>query len=173
MTLSSLAKRVRGGRASAKVVVIGVLAVGLLGASAAFGGPDITRGRLEASFGSTFVNLYNLQQHVQNGTSVFSAAGGNEISDTLLFDPAPHCTEGGRDVTVGAAGPDWACQVSWPSSATETLVRIDYEVTVQPNGCYTAQGPTTLVGQQKMQGADGRTHTNPLYEFDGCFATAG
>jgi hypothetical protein len=170
MTLSSLAKRVRGRRVSTKTIVIAVLAVVLLGGTAAFGGPDITRARLEASVSSTFVNLYNLQQHVQSGTTDVQPADGG-ISDYLQFDPAPHCTEGGKDVTVGGPGADWACQVLWPSPATETLVRIEYEVTVMPNGCYTAQGPSTLVGQQKMQGADGQMHTNPLYEFDGCFDT--
>jgi hypothetical protein len=173
MTLSSPAKRVRGRRASARTVAVAALAAVLLAGTAGCGGPDITRARLEASIASTFVNLYNLQQHVQAGTSDSLPSGGTGISDSLVFDPAPHCTEGGKEVTVGTPGGDWACRVLWPSPATETLVRIEYEVTVVPSGCYTAQGPSTLVGQQKMQGADGRTHTNPLYEFDGCFDTTG
>jgi hypothetical protein len=156
-----------------KTIVIGALAALLLAGPAAFAGTDITRARLETSLASTFVNMYNLQQHLQVGTSVLPPADPTAISDSLLFDPAPHCTKGGKDVTAGGAGPDWACQVLWPSPANETLVRIDYEVIVQPNGCYTAQGPSNLVGQQKMLGADGQTHTNPLYEFDSCFDTAG
>jgi ABC-2 type transport system permease protein len=173
MTFPSLAKRVRGRPVSAKTVAIAALAAVLLGSTAGCGGPDITRARLEASIGPTFVNLYNLQQHVQSGTSDFQPSGGTGISDSLAFDPAPHCTKGGTDVTAGGPGADWACLVFWPSPSTETLVRIEYEVTVQPNGCYTAQGPSTLVGQQKMLGADGQTHTNSLYEFDSCFDTTG
>jgi hypothetical protein len=170
MTLSSLTKRVRGRRVSWKTVAIIVAVLVVLGGTAAFGGGSgITRARLEAAIGPTFVNLYNLQQQVQSGTTDTFTSKNSGFSDYLSFDPAPHCTKGGQEVTVGGPGPDWACLLLWPSPATETLVRVEYEVTVQPNGCYTAQGPTTLVGQQKMQGADGRTHTNPLYEFDGCF----
>lgn len=172
MTLSSPARRVRGRRISVKIVAIAAFAAVLLGSAAAYGSPDITRARLEASIAPTFVNLYNLQQHIQTGTSSLPS-DPTGISNNLHFDPAPHCTKGGKDVTAGGPGADWACRVGWPSAATETLVRIDYEVTVRPNGCYTAQGPSTLVGQKKMRGADGRTHTNPLYEFYGCFDTTG
>ncbi|HKS50054.1 MAG TPA: hypothetical protein VJT49_34090 [Amycolatopsis sp.] len=156
-----------------RVFAVAALAAVVLGGTAGCGGPDITRARLEASIGSTFVNLYNVGQHVQSGTQDSQPAGATGISDSLTFDAAPHCTKGGKDVAVSGPGADWACLLFWPSPVTETLVRVEYEVTVLPNGCYTAQGPSTLVGQQKVRGADGRTHTNPLYEFDGCFDTIG
>ena len=132
----------------------------LLTATTACGGSDITSARLEHALGPAFRNLFVLQQTELHGTD-------NAPSP----DTWANCTKGGR--TSGGSGPgdDWVCLVHWPAPSGITQP-IAYEVSVRPTGCYTAQGPASLVGQQRIQGADGNQHTNPLYEFDGCFDTA-
>jgi hypothetical protein len=42
---------------------------------------------------------------------------------------------------------------------------------VQSNGCYKAEAPLSLVGQQTLRAADGRIVVNPLFTFYGCFDT--
>ncbi|MEU1628991.1 hypothetical protein ABZ746_27490 [Streptomyces sp. NPDC020096] len=136
-------------------------AMALLGGTAACGaGPDITSPRLEHALGPTFRNLFVLQQTELHG------------SDNM---PSPdtwaNCAKGGRKSGGSGPGDDWVCLVHWPSPSGITQP-VAYEVTVRPTGCYSAQGPANLVGQQRLRGADGLEHTNPLYEFDGCFDTA-
>jgi hypothetical protein len=48
-----------------------------------------------------------------------------------------------------------------------------FEVTAHSNGCYTAGGPSKLVGFQMMTDRHGHQVTNPVYEFDGCFDPQG
>ena len=43
---------------------------------------------------------------------------------------------------------------------------------VRTNGCYVADPPFAVVGQQQLTAADGSVVDNPLAEFDGCFDTA-
>ncbi|MEV7237396.1 hypothetical protein AB0N06_26555 [Streptomyces sp. NPDC051020] len=164
MTLLSPAGRTRGRRAYAKSAAVTALVAVLLGGATGCSGPDVTRARLEASIEPTFMNLYKLQQNVLQGS----------FTDQSSQDMAAHCTKGGQEIpqSQGGAGVDWSCQVQWPSP-TGPILAIAYEVAVQPTGCYTAQGPANLVGQQKITGADGRVHTNPLYEFDNCLDTTG
>ena len=49
-------------------------------------------------------------------------------------------------------------------------VDVHYDVTVRPDGCYTATGPETFLGQRLLPGRNGTL--NPLFEFDGCFDTS-
>ncbi|MDF3293546.1 hypothetical protein [Streptomyces silvisoli] len=132
----------------------------LLAGTAGCGGSDITSGRLERALGPTFRNLFALQQTELHGTD-------NAPSP----DTWANCAKAGRASGGSGPGDDWVCLVHWPAPSGITQP-IAYEVSVRPTGCYTAQGPATLVGQQRIQGADGHQHTNPLYEFDGCFDTA-
>lgn len=154
-TRSTNRRPARGLAAAAAVATV------LLGA-AGCGSPDITRARLEAAIGPTYKNLYQLQLKTQHG----SYDAPPPVSSTA------RCTKGGRTVTEGGPGNDWSCKMQWlaPNGVISALT---YEVTVQPNGCYTAQGPSTLVGQQSIRGIDWKNHTNPLYEFDGCFDITG
>jgi hypothetical protein len=137
------------------------LAAVLLGTTGC-GSSDITTARLEAAVGPTYKNLYGLQQHMEFGASGL----------TPPVSSAAHCTKGGKTVQAGGPGNDWACEVQWMAPNGQ-LALITYEVEVRPDGCYTAQGPSSLVGQSEIDGADSRTHTNPLYAFDGCFDTTG
>jgi hypothetical protein len=68
-------------------------------------------------------------------------------------------------------GSNWNCLVSWtdPHVPMPPEGYGKFELDVHSNGCYTAGGPSKLVGFQTLTDARGREATNPVYEFDGCF----
>jgi ABC-2 type transport system permease protein len=47
-----------------------------------------------------------------------------------------------------------------------------FDVSLRANGCYTAQGPPSIIGPLRIRDLRGRPFLNPLYAFDGCFGTA-
>lgn len=143
-------RRARTTAAAAAVAALALTAAGC-------GDGDITAARLEAAVGPEFSNLYVRQQTVLHGEH-----------NGVTPDAWARCKKGGPDTTDRGAGDDWVCVVRWPSGGGITRP-ISYEVEVKPNGCFVAQGPAGLVGQQRVVGADGERHTNPLYTFDGCF----
>jgi hypothetical protein len=142
-------------RASAAAVLLG-----LLGATGC-GSSGITDERLNHAVGPTFANLYVLQQSLR-GRTVTAAS----------MRPKATCTRGSSGADVGA-GNDWVCSVNWFDTGPNITVTASYQVHVQTNGCYTADGdgPADLNGRQSIVAADGATVTNPLWEFDGCFDT--
>jgi hypothetical protein len=126
-------------------------------ALAACGGPDITAGRVDNAVGPTFAALY---QHQQN----------------LLGRPPPappqasaSCHRSGQGAEATGAGDDWICvlllQVGLP------VGQYTYELNVQADGCYTADGPAALVGNKTLTTKTGAKRVNPLFAFDGCFDT--
>ncbi|GAA4216412.1 hypothetical protein [Actinocatenispora rupis] len=134
-----------------------ILPLLLLAMLAGCGTPTITAARLSADLGPTYRNMYVFQQQLLGHGRVPTSA------DTAWS----RCTRGGSSTSDSGAGDGWSCLVHWPApdGHTETLA---YEVSVAPDGCYTAQGPSGYVGQQTLTTPDGRRVTNPLYEFDGC-----
>ena len=44
-----------------------------------------------------------------------------------------------------------------------------FELNVHSNDCYTAGGPSKLIGPSTITDTHGREVTNPVFEFDGCF----
>ena len=48
---------------------------------------------------------------------------------------------------------------------------VEYDVSVEYNGCYKAQSPPAFIGGPTMLGAHGKSVTNPLYIVYGCFNT--
>jgi hypothetical protein len=49
------------------------------------------------------------------------------------------------------------------------LTSVEYDVSVQYNGCYKAQSPPAFLGGPTMVAAGGRNVTNPLFIVYGCF----
>ena len=135
------------------VLVVGVTLLGLAGC----GNGGITRASLQAGVGPTFRNMYLVQQRWLGHDDPYTTA------DTSVAS----CTKGGPSTPDSGPGDDWVCVVHWPSPSGITEP-ISYDVRVQPDGCYTADGPATTIGQQTMQTAAGKTVPNPLYAFDGC-----
>jgi hypothetical protein len=81
------------------------------------------------------------------------------------------CEKGGPDMPDVGPGSDWICLVGWadPNVPMPPEGYGKFEVTVHSNDCCTVGGPSKLVGFQTINDRRGRTVTNPVYEFDGCF----
>ena len=141
---------------------ITVIVAVVLGASGC-GSSGITADRLNRAVAPTFANLYVLQQSLR-GRKV-AAASLNSRAD---------CGRGGPETADSGAGNDWLCTVTWFNTGPNIAVTASYQVHVQTNGCYTADGdgPADLNGRQLITAADGATVTNPLWQFDGCFDTS-
>ena len=82
----------------------------------------------------------------------------------------PQCNRRGTK----AVGPgDWNCSIyvylPQPNSVPYQLTSVEYDVSVQYNGCYKAQSPPAFLGGQSMLDAAGRNVTNPLFIVYGCF----
>jgi hypothetical protein len=141
---------------AAAAILAGVLGVSGCGSS------GITKDRLNHAVAPTFANLYVLQQSLRGRKG--AAATLNSKAD---------CARGDASTADSGAGNDWTCTVTWFNTGPNIAVTAQYQVHVQTNGCYTADGdgPADLNGQQLITAADGATVTNPLWEFDGCFDT--
>jgi hypothetical protein len=140
---------------------VAVIAAVLLTVSGC-GSSGITSARLNRAVAPTFANLYVLQQSLR----------GRRVTAASLNSKAD-CARGGPETADSGAGNDWACTVTWFNTGPNIAATASYQVHVQTNGCYTADGdgPADLNGQQLITAADGATVTNPLWEFDGCFDT--
>src|SRR5205085_2453877 len=76
-----------------------------------------------------------------------------------------------RDVPDVGPGSDWVCLMGWtdPNVPMPPEGYGKFEITVHNNDCYTAGGPSKLVGFQTITDQHGRDVNNPVFEFDGCF----
>jgi hypothetical protein len=124
---------------------------------AACGGPDITAGRLDDAVGTTFAHLYQRQQDLL----------GKPVSATP--EASASCHRSGQPPTATGAGDDWICTVLL--QVGQPLAQYTYELNVQADGCYTADGPPALVGNKSLTTPAGTQRVNPLFAFDGCFDT--
>jgi hypothetical protein len=141
--------------------IIGLLAVaaatlGLAGC----GGSDVTRARLERNLPQTFSNLYVQQAKL---------LGHKGITVASLHAKA-QCDKGGPDVPDRGPGADWICLMTWhdPTLPPDTLPG-KFEINAHSNDCYTAGGPSKIVGSFTIPDAHGKTVDNPVFEFDSCF----
>jgi len=121
---------------------------------------DVTTPRVERSLGPTFANLYVQQQTLLGHTGLTAAT----------VAPRPTCSRTNPAAHNKGAGTDWICQVSWTGPDHKPL-KGKFELTIHPNGCYEAGGPTKVIGPVTIRAADGKDVTNPVFEFDGCFDT--
>jgi ABC-2 type transport system permease protein len=141
-------------------LALAVAVVVALLAAAGHGGPtNLTPSRLERAITPTFERLAALQARWR--THAPASADG-------MVHVRTSCRRAGRAAT--GAGDDWACSVHLLRPRVETPVML--EVTLRPNGCYTADAPTSVIGPLLLRDETGRTFLNPLASFDGCFGTA-
>lgn len=141
-----------------RVLVTATAMVALLAAASNWGPTAITQTRLERSIVTDFRNLTVLQQKYLGRRDL----AGREMR--IL----PSCRRPGVTTTTRGPGDNWVCvlDVFTPSGAQFT---VDYDVTVQTNGCYTAEGPPAFIGPLTIRDRQGRRRLNPLFRFDGCF----
>ena len=120
------------------------------------GGGAISSHRIGDALAASFNNRAELQQQVANLGGI---AGG-----------APHArgaTCARLSGSTSGAGSDWNCTLTWltPDKVSQSA---RYELDVRTDGCYTASGPTSIVGGPTLTAGSGKNVTNPLGEFDGC-----
>jgi hypothetical protein len=142
-----------------------VVAVGGAVLAGTGGGSSVTQPRLERSLPVTFANLYADQAKLLGHKGVTPAS----------LNAKAMCDKGGAVEDNVGPGSNWNCLVSWtdPNNPMPVEGYGKFEVSVHSNGCYTAGGPSKLVGFQTLTDTRGREVTNPVYEFDGCFDPQG
>jgi ABC-2 type transport system permease protein len=143
-----------------KVVVVTTVVVALLVLGCNLGPTGVTAYRVSAAVGPEFSNATLLQQ----------ALIGRRAPAGARLDVLPNCNRR----AAAAVGPgDWNCNlyVYLPqlNSVPFQQTQVEYDVSVEDNGCYKAQSPPSFIGAATMQDAHGRSVTNPLYIVYGCF----
>lgn len=142
-----------------------VLAVGGAVVAGSGGGSTITRNRLEHALPTSFANVYTAQAKL---------LGHDGVTPASLHTTAM-CDKGGAVEPDVGPGSNWNCLVSWtdPDNPMPPEGYGKVELNVHSNGCYTASAPSKLVGFLTLTDTKGRTVTNPVAEFDGCFDPQG
>jgi hypothetical protein len=139
------------------IVILAVLAIGVL---SAFSSSDVTRNRLERSLPQTFSNLYIQQAKIL----------GHKGLTVQSLQAHATCDKGGPNVFDHGPGADWICLMTWHDPYLDpTLLPGKFEMNVHSNDCYTAGGPSKIVGLLTITDAQGNDVPNPVFEFDGCF----
>ena len=125
------------------------------------GSTGITAGSLEHSIAPTFGRLYVRQQ----------VEVGNPRPMLQDIRAHAHCVKGTRSEPQRGAGSDWVCYVTYLAAGPGTPVVATYDVTVQTDGCYAADGdgPVALNGRQTITAVGYRQIRNPLWLLNGCF----
>ncbi|HYB22538.1 MAG TPA: ABC transporter permease [Solirubrobacteraceae bacterium] len=149
--------RQRGWVAPARAVLAVAALIVVLGIASNWGPVAITKPRLEASITSSFNRLTRLQQE-QLGRSLATAA---ELDDRAI------CRR--RSSKSDGPGDDWSCAITIATPRAGALETVGYDVSVESDGCYKADAPTSFVGQQMMSDARGHSVVNPLFTIYGCF----
>ena len=147
-------------RAPIKVVAVGTAVIAALAFGCSLGPTGVTAYRVAYTIGREFNNVTLLQQQLI----------GRRVPPNARLYIQPQCNRRGTK----AIGPgDWSCNVyvylPQPNSVPYQLTQVEYDVSVQYNGCYKAQSPPAFLGGQSMLGAAGRQVTNPLFVVYGCF----
>jgi ABC-2 type transport system permease protein len=144
-------------------VLVAVAAVAALSATGCSNSTNLTPDRLQASLGSTFANLYVLQQ----------ADMGNPPARAATLDSRVSCQKGST-VNVPQEGSGlWLCEITYLPAGPQYPVIAKYKVDVQTDGCYAADGdgPASVNGSPTVTGPGYRQVNNPLALIDGCFDT--
>ncbi len=143
-----------------RVVGVTVAVIAVLALTAGLGPGAVTGNRVAGSVGATFNNVTLLQQ----------ALIGRYAPASARLRVLPNCNKRG----AADAGPgDWLCNlyvyVPQPRSVPFQQINVEYDVSVQYNGCWKASSPPSFVGGQTMADKAGKQVTNPLYVVYGCF----
>jgi hypothetical protein len=147
-------------RNTAPRLAVAVIAAGALLALGACGKSDVTKARLERNLPQVFANLYVQQAKI---------LGHKGITVQSLHAKAS-CDKGGPKVADHGPGADWICLMTWEDHNVDpTLFPGKFEVNAHSNDCYTAGGPSKLIGLLTITDTRGNDVPNPVFEFDSCF----
>jgi ABC-2 type transport system permease protein len=143
-----------------KVVAVSTVVIAALAFGCSLGPTGVTASRVSSTIGRVFNNVTLLQQQLI----------GRSVPPNARLYIRPQCNRPGAQ----SAGPgDWSCYVyvflPQANSVPYQLQQVEYDVSVQYNGCWKAQSPPAFVGDATMQDAAGRSVANPLFIVYGCF----
>ncbi len=149
-------------RTPVRMVAIAAALVAVLALLANLGPTGDTAHRLSAAIGEEFNNVTLLQQELI----------GRRAPAGAKLDILPNCNRR----AAKAVGPgDWNCTlyVYLPQARSVPFQQtsVEYDVSVEYNGCYKAQSPPAFIGGPTMLDVHDRSVTNPLYIVYGCFNT--
>jgi ABC-2 type transport system permease protein len=121
-------------------------------------GTGVDRDKLEASLATSFSHLYVLQTRELHRPSVAE----DELTATA------ECDKGGDRVEDSGPGNDWRCVVTWTVPGASGVANATYQLDVQPDGRYIADGdgPKEVNGYFLLRTGTGDA-PNPLWQFDG------
>ncbi len=125
----------------------------------------VTPSRIEEALAPTFGNLVNLER----------ARLGMPGVDRSLLQASAQCRKAGATARASQGAGEWTCTLRWSSPGQHVALRDAYDLSVTPDGCYTATADSAEahLGGPTIKARDGATLTNLLYRFEGCFDTTG
>ena len=144
-----------------RVLAIAIAVIAVLAAVSNVGPTSVTATKLNRSIKAAFSNLTALQQR-ELGHHI---PAGYHLPDSAL------CSRQGVGHPYRGAGDNWVCRIYIPHLPREPT-EVSYDVTVKPNGCYTAAGPESFIGPLTIHRPNGERILNPLFRFSGCFEVA-
>ena len=147
-------------RTMRRLLPLVLLAAGAVVLSACGASSSVTRARLERNLPVTFSNLYVQQAAI---------LGHRGITAQNLHAKA-QCDKGGPKRPDQGPGSDWICLMKWHDPNVPLPDGYGkFELNAHSNDCYTAGGPSKLVGLQTITDVHGNDVPNPVFEFDSCF----
>ncbi|MEZ0111933.1 ABC-2 type transport system permease protein [Catenulispora sp. EB89] len=153
--------------AGRRVLTVGVLplagvlavTVGLVAATTSGAGSSgIDQNKVQKSVATAFAHLYKLQEDEMRRPP---------LTEAQLHTSASCLKSEGLGTQEGP-GTDWRCTVSWSVPGDNVTAQAIYQLDVTANGRYIADGD----GPQEVNGyflivLNGKTISNPLWQFDG------
>jgi ABC-2 type transport system permease protein len=136
-------------------VTVGVVAAGV-GAGA--GGSGITQDKVQRSMATAFAHLYPYQQAQMRQPAV----------DPTQLKTSAVCSKSDGLGAQEGPGNDWRCTVFWGAPGASVMAQAIYQVDVNPNGRYIADGDGPIqVNGYFLIINDEKPAPNPLWQFDG------
>jgi ABC-2 type transport system permease protein len=147
-------------RTPIRFVAIATVVIAVLALACNLGPAGVTSKRLQQTLLPEFTKLTRLQQTEQ----------GHTIPAAARLDIIPNCN---RHASKPVGPGDWTCTMDiyilQRGHIPLTQTPVEYDVSVEYNGCYKAQSPPAFVGGQTIRGSGGQNVVNPLFVVYGCF----
>ncbi len=132
--------------------------VGVIAVTTPASGTGIDQAKLDRSLATAFAHLYRMQT---------AELHRPHVTETQLRARAS-CDKGGPLVADSGPGNDWRCVVKWNLPGTAAVGSGIYQLDVNPDGRYVADGdgPQEVNGFFQLHISTGDA-PNPLWQFDG------
>jgi ABC-2 type transport system permease protein len=139
-------------------VALFAVTVGAIAWTTPASGSGIGQAKLDRSLATAFSHLYRMQTSELHRPAVTEAQLRSRAS----------CDKGGPLVADSGPGNDWRCVVTWHLPGTTAVGSAIYQLDVNPDGRYVADGdgPQEVNGFFQVHISTGDA-PNPLWQFDG------